>query len=606
MNYWRLGDSHGSALETASSRGVRMFVLTVSAWTACVGSAGAVPTFTKVTEGEIVTESRRSFSCNWFDYDGDSDLDLFVTHLGTPSSLFRNDRQDGFTKVLNALTTPVGESFSAAVGDYDNDGLPDVYVVNFNQQRFLYRNEGAGEFTRVLAPPLTSNVSNAYGCSWVDVDEDGLLDMYVVNGNGQNNHLYRNLGGGVFDRDSASAIANDAAGAHGTSWSDYDNDGDLDLFVATNDGGVNHLYRNDGTSGFSRVNALPFSTDAGTSIGASWGDIDNDGNQDLLVTNSLNENDFLYRNLGDGTFAPIADAEPTVDGRSSTGSCFGDMDNDGDLDLIVANSSNQTNFLYENDGTGDLALVAAGDVTTDARTSRGVVWVDVDQDGDLDLFVANGFGSDDRDDLYLNDGNGNHWLEVICVGTLSNRSAIGARVRVKARIDGIDRWQVREVVQQTGGYTHAPSILHFGLGNALDADSILITWPSGTEDVLSNVESNRLIRVTEGETNPAHTPLPTVVSPKGPLELLGNRPNPFHGSTRLLLRSSEARAVRLTVHDASGTLVRVVHEGPIAAGITEIRWDGRNATGHRVPSGTYFCALHSGAEKSIRRALVVR
>ncbi len=173
-----------------------------------------------------------------------------------------------------------------------------------------------------------------------------------------------------------------------------------------------------------------------------------------------------------------------------------DYDNDGDLDLFVANDG-QNNMLFENAGPPAYAFtrIMAGDPVNDGGNSFGTVWGDYDGDGDLDLFVANRLNQVNF--LYRNEGNANHWLKVRLTGTMSNRSAIGAKVRIRAMIGGAPRWQTREVVAQTGYNSQNPE-LHFGLGDAGVADTVRVEWPSGENQTFPNVAVDRLMRIVEG------------------------------------------------------------------------------------------------------------
>ena len=212
--------------------------------------------------------------------------------------------------------------------------------------------------------------------------------------------------------------------SNGVAWGDYDNDGDLDLYVA-NLSEANVLYRNNGDGTFTDVTSEAGVGCTGYSRGVAWGDYDNDGDLDLYVANSDGAN-VLYRNNGDGTFTDVTDEAGVGCTGSSRGVAWGDYDNDGDLDLYVANFY-EANVLYRNNGDGTFTMVGAGVGCT--GSSKGVAWGDYDNDGDLDLYVANW---DEANVLYRNNGNLNHWLQIRLHGTISNRSAIGTKVKVIA------------------------------------------------------------------------------------------------------------------------------------------------------------------------------
>ena len=218
---------------------------------------------------------------------------------------------------------------------------------------------------------------------------------------------------------------------------------------------------------------------------------------DLFVANYENQNNFLYRNNGDGTFTKITTGDIVTDGGQSVGSGWGDYDNDGDLDLFVTNRWGEDNFLYSNNGDGTFTKVTTGNIVTDGSYSGGGSWGDYDNDGDLDLFVANGGGSSQNNFLYANNGNSNRWINIKCVGTVSNTSAIGVKVRVKATINGTPVWQMREISGQTGYGSQNSLNAEFGLGDAAIIDSVKIEWPSGMVQVLTDVAVNQFLEVVE-------------------------------------------------------------------------------------------------------------
>ncbi|MEE9463962.1 MAG: FG-GAP-like repeat-containing protein, partial [Candidatus Neomarinimicrobiota bacterium] len=334
-------------------------------------------------------------------------------------------------------------------------------------------------------------------------DNDGDLDLFVTNQ--QSNFLYTNNGDGLFARVTTGAVTTDWSESYGSSWCDYDNDGDLDLFVA-NRGESNCLYANNGDGTFLKVTDGPVVTDGGYSRGGSWGDYDNDGDLDLFVTNQ--QTNFLYTNHGDGLFARVTTGLIVTDTSDSYGSSWGDYDNDGDLDLFVSNIDGN-NCLYANNGDGSFNKVTTATVVNDEKASTGCSWGDYDGDGDLDLFVAN---ADQDNLLYINRGSSNSWVNIQLVGTVSNRSAIGAKVWIKATVDAeTPIWQLQEIASQTGYASQNSLNAEFGLGIATVIDSIRIEWPSGLMQVLTDVAVNQFLIIEEGHRGPAATDL--VVSP---------------------------------------------------------------------------------------------
>jgi len=320
--------------------------------------------------------------------------------------------------------------------------------------------------------------------AWGDMDNDGDIDLYVANVNTPNK-LLRNDGAGVFS-DATSGQLGDTSGGEGVAWGDMDNDGDLDLYLS-NAGGASRLFRNDGGGTFVDIATGPL---AGTNQGrgAAWGDMDNDGDLDLYVANASGANKLL-RNDGAGTFVDATSA-PLGDTGNGVGVAWGDVDNDGDLDLYLAKNG-QANRLFRNEGGGAFVDATSG-ALGDPGSGHAVVWGDMDGDGDLDLYLAN---SGSANKLFRNEGvaAGNHWLHVDLVGKQSNRSGIGARVRVVA--GGIG--QIREISGGSGFDSQNSLTAEFGLGAATTVDSLIIRWPSGAEQWLTNVVADQVLEVKE-------------------------------------------------------------------------------------------------------------
>jgi hypothetical protein len=233
-------------------------------------------------------------------------------------------------------------------------------------------------------------------------------------------------------------------------------------------------------------------------VGSAWGDYDNDGDLDLFVCN-LGQKNFLYRNDGHDSFSLTSDGPFADDVAASIGSAWGDYDNDGDLDLYVTNEFLQDDFLYENLGDATFRKITGGPVVTSGGHSLGCGWADYDRDGQLDLFVANGGDTDlaEKNFLFRNAGNANNWINIRCRATVSNRAAVGAKVRVKAVIGGAVRWQLREV-SGGGGLGCQDSLeAEFGLADAALVEAIRIEWPSGLVQEMQGTGSNQLLTVSE-------------------------------------------------------------------------------------------------------------
>ena len=530
-----------------------------------VASVALGAQFTRVTEDAGVrfvhhngSSGRRLFveplgsGVGVLDYDRDGFQDIYFVDgadlpgaaSGTPprNALYRNNGDGTFTDVTDASGVgDTGYGMGCAIGDVDNDGFQDIYVTNFGPN-VLYRNLGDGTFADVTETAGVGDARWGASCAFADIDGDGFLDLFVTNYvrysvetdkvcenqgirsycdprlyEGEGDILYRNNGDGSFtDATVAAGLSGARRRGLAVVFGDYDGDGDADLYIA-NDADPNLLYENDGDGAFDEVGLLAgvgFSEDGETEngMGADFGDYDNDGDLDLVVTNFHGQTNTLYRNEGDGLFMDVSYASRTGAASLSHlawGAVFLDYDNDGRQDVFVANGHlhdriamldgtqtyEQRNLLYHNVGEGVFEEVgaAAGDGLAVEKSSRGVAYIDYDNDGDLDLIVTN---LADSPDLLRNDGAAGAWIRVELVGSNSSRDAIGARVRVDAGAMSL----VREMRGASGYLSQSEGRLHFGLGDSTRADRVEVRWPSGLVTELRDIPAGRTVRVVEGET----------------------------------------------------------------------------------------------------------
>jgi hypothetical protein len=427
-----------------------------------------------------------SLGVAWGDYDNDGDLDVYLAH-GGPNELFRNEGGGVF---VDATSGPLGDSDwgeGVAWGDYDNDGDLDLYLANCGTANKLFRNDGGGVFVDVTSGPLGDTACGT-AVAWGDFDNDGDLDIYLVN-SGSANKLFRNDGGGTFV-DATTGPLGDTSSGEGVACADYDNDGDLDIYIV-NYYSANKLLRNDGGLVFVDVTTGPLG-DVGNGRGVDWGDYDNDGDLDLYFANRYTGNKLL-RNDGGGVFVDATTPTLADVGGHAKGVAWGDYDNDGDLDLFLAKGDGVTrgpNRLLRNDGGGSFVDATSG-ALSDSGMWSGSSLGDFDNDGDLDLYVANLQGANK---LFLNQkGSSKHWLHVNLVGVVSNRSAIGARVRAVA--SGLS--QIREISGGSGYCSQNSLTAEFGLGSRTSVDSLVIRWPSGIIQKLTGLPVDTLLVITE-------------------------------------------------------------------------------------------------------------
>ncbi len=481
--------------------------------------------FSRITTGDLVNISAWYFSCAWGDYDDDGFLDLFVgaSVAAGRNYLYHNNRDGTFTLVDDTNMPKIpSNQHGLAWGDYDNDGHLDLVVTAGQPEithNVLYHNNGDGTFSGITDGPIYTLTQTAgfHGPSWADYDNDGYLDLFIA-GHGTVNRLFHNNGDGTFERvrpndPDVGVLVSDVGASAGRTWLDYDNDGDLDLFVANLDQFPNVLYRNDGNGRFTKATNTGFSTEvegAGT-VAVCWADYDNDGFADAFLANFKSTS--LYHNNQDGTFSPVLDSavvqEQIPSAAIFSGCAWGDYDNDGFVDLLVTTgcypaSSDcipRYSLLYHNDGDGTFAKVTEGSVVNAPSTQCSASsWGDYDNDGFLDLLISQGvFWPDSQtNQLYHNDGNGNGWLNVRLVGSVSNRSGVGAKVRVNAFFRGESRWQMRDVIagDGEGNPTNALNAA-FGLADATTIDTVRVEWPSGAVHELHAVAPRQFLTIAE-------------------------------------------------------------------------------------------------------------
>lgn len=493
-----------------------------------------------------------------FDYDSDGDLDIYFVNgaalpgrtYDTPptNELWRNDGHLKFTNMTQkAGVGDTGYGLGCAMGDTNNDGYEDIYVSNFKEDVF-YLNNGDGTFTDVTQKAGLGDPRLGAGAAMADFNKDGNLDIFIANYvecpltqsatctiqgvstycdpstwdmyEPQQASLYLNNGDGTFrDVSESSGVSNARGRGMGVSSSDYDRDGDMDIFIA-NDVTENFLWQNQGDGIFEQVGlyagvSYDLHGQEHGSMGCDCGDYDGDGWFDIIVTSYQGQANSLFQNKQDGTFEDMTIQAGVVGKMVNVGwTClFFDYDNDGDNDLFVANGHLQdniekimpnikyyeTNQLYRNNGDGTVTDISAeaGPGLQVALSSRGGAMGDLDNDGDLDIVVSNSR----REPTILENvlHNGNHWINIKLQGATSNRDGIGARVEVKAG----GKTQVNEVRAGSGFQSQYDLRLHFGLGNAEKIDAITVIWPSGQVDVLHDITPDRFILVREGSKEAA-------------------------------------------------------------------------------------------------------
>ncbi|MBK8881581.1 MAG: CRTAC1 family protein [Bacteroidales bacterium] len=478
---------------------------------------------------------------SFLDFDQDGYIDLYLSN-GTwiegfsgsekpevmpENHLYRNNGDGTFEDVTKrAGANDPAYSMGAAIGDFNNDGYPDIYVCNYGAN-ILYKNNGNGTFTNVTKRAKVAGGNEcSIGAVWLDYDNDGFLDLYVGNYLGydpnykyfyapdgfpgpmaydaQSDILYHNNGDGSFEEVTQSMGIVDTDGrAMGVGTADYDDDGFMDIYVA-NDHTLNYLWHNDEGKKFTdrgTMSGTAFSQagEATVSMSVDFADYNSDGLLDIFLSDDTYCS--LYENLGNGIFsdrsypAGIATAAGQFVGWTSS---FIDYDNDSDMDLFKTNGAlkhlyGQEDQLFENMGDGKFKEVS-NDLSKyfqEEYVGRGACLGDYDNDGDMDIYIAN---LNSRG-MFLrnNKGNQNNWLIINLIGTSSNRDGIGSRIKISSG----GKTQIAQKKSMTGYLSQNDPRLHFGLAKNSAIEKIEIKWPSGKIQVLENVSPNQILTVKE-------------------------------------------------------------------------------------------------------------
>ncbi|MEX0289521.1 MAG: CRTAC1 family protein [Flavobacteriaceae bacterium] len=475
--------------------------------------SGPFPIFKTVTQGRIATDGGVSRGVAWGDYDQDGDPDLYVANTnGQWNAFYRNNGNGTFKKltfdggnirVLSETVKHGGRSEGVNWVDYDNDGDLDLYVVSRGgEANLLFRNFDNKGFTKIEDSPLTAEGISASMACWADFEGDGDLDVLIVATGSGSSKVFKNLGEGNFEEVAGHIMSQDSGRGRACACGDATGDGLPEFYIA-NAMAPNYYYRNLGNFQFELVASGHIAEDVGYSYGASWADYDSDGDLDLFLANFDKEN-YLYNNDGNGNLTPIKDGVIALEqGGASKGHSWGDYDNDGDLDLFVANGTyrpEMQNFLYLNNGDAVYEKILSEEITIHADTSAGAAHADFDRDGDLDLFVANWGSGDQVNRFYENKTAGKNWIMLRLKGSTSNRFGIGAKVTLQASNRGGSRTMYRWMYPITGYASQDDYELHFGLGNYDTIDSLVIDWPSHHKDIHTKVPINTHFLASENDS----------------------------------------------------------------------------------------------------------
>ncbi len=502
---------------------------------------------------ESGTNELETKTAAWIDFDNDGDKDLY---FGTSKKihLLRNDNNT-FVDIAAAVGLVGGkqgfvinyEYANGAWGDFDRDGDLDVLVAQHNNTKpYIFRND-QGVFVDIQ-PEMGMVLDigyNSYGVQWIDFDLDGDLDLSA------RAWIFRN-DNGQFSEVSQS-IGLKASPPQNTAWFDYDNDGDLDYFHSVSAGSgpdFNELWENQAghfVNVSDKVFLLPMQF---AYRGLSVGDFDNDGDQDVF----LNRNDLVY-------------------------------------DVLLLNEEIEPGVRVFQDVAEFIGITKIGDRKCGS-------FFDYDRDGFLDLYLTS---AEFNHILYHNVANTSNWIGFILEGTQSNRDAIGTLVKVFSG----GKSQIRFTQAPTDYQNQDNPWVHFGLGKNLSVDSVVIRWPLGMKQVLTNVAINRYHEIKEGQVS-AVPPSDARIREPGEWRLAQNYPNPFNATTRIAYDLPRNATIKVKIFDMDGRCVATLVDGTQAAGSHHIVWNGTGQTGQSVPSGEYFCRIQADAFSEVIKMLLLR
>ncbi|MGN8226054.1 CRTAC1 family protein [Gracilimonas sp. BCB1] len=469
-----------------------------------------------------------------------------------------------FTKIDSDFTAQRASTGGISLIDIDGDYDLDVYVSNGYdvssgdpqpQKNRLYINDGDGNLKPEESSILSNDEMFSSGSAWADVNNDGLVDVFIANQRSQDNALFLNMGNGDFKQVENSVVGNDGGHSYSANWSDIDNDGDLDLYVAN--GGISHqqadfLYENNGDETFTKVQNTPITRDTLSTVGGLWRDFNGDNLPDLYASYRL-QKDRIYFNNGGWEFDEYTLDAPGTERYSfpKSAGTAGDVDNDGDIDIYQTSMMGGANFLFINNGKGEFEFMESGRLTSAGGHTYGALITDFDNDGLPDVVAANwgssvnlfrnqdgrfvpesntafservfyastiitgdidGDGKQDilipqwpntkgdyeRNEWYQNSAKktGN-WLKIKLRGTQSNSSGIGAKIEVTCEEGSEIVNQTRIVSSQQTWRSQGGLIQQIGLGNCSAVKEVLVRWPSARESIMDEIPVNQLLEITE-------------------------------------------------------------------------------------------------------------
>jgi len=549
----------------------------------------------------IDADSMESISASVIDFNNDELQDIFISLNNGNNVLFKNLGNLKFLQIFSPAGLTMREKSKgrgAAWADFNEDGFIDLFVGSLSAQNSaLFKNNGDETFTDVTDSAGFEDLPHVFCPAWGDYNNDGHVDIFLSTGSSFK-RLYRNSGSGKFTEVAIQAGIIDSTLGRSATWGDYDNDGDLDLYVVNakehDYSPENKLFKNNGDGTFTDISSSAGVNCGGIGNGAAWGDYDNDGDLDLFVTN--NGTNRFYENLGNDRFNDIISSLGMADSMITYGVAWGDFNNDGFLDLFLVNDY-MLNNLYMNSQYGTFIDKASNYGVADIGSGKSTALADINEDGKLDIFLL----SYPRNHLYQNDLAEGNWLLVKATGDGSSPDAIGTRLTLYAG----ELTLHREISGGTGYLAQNELQVHFGFGNNT-IDSLIIRWSIGTVDRLYDVQSNQKIHVREGVgivTNVKNNKADQIPDE---FVLFQNYPNPFNQQTAISYRIPAYCKVRLDVYNILGQLVITLVNETKQPGLHKINWNGKDSTGKDVPSGLYVYKIKAGNSENVRKMILMK